>query len=135
MGAQFSAVVGLILGASLLAGASAAKPSLGENTRIAEGLITTAIAYEISNVCSDIGPRWLRGVSVLNGLKSYARELGYTDAEIDGFTDDPVEKARLEGIARERLVALGATPGDEASHCAVGRDEMAKGTAIGQLLR
>ncbi|NDV01684.1 DUF5333 domain-containing protein [Pseudoroseicyclus sp. CLL3-39] len=124
-----------MLGFSILAGASAAKPALGQVTQITEGLINTAIAYEISERCDSIGARWLRGVAVLNGLQNHARELGYTEDEIDAFTSNRAEKDRLEGIARARLVELGAQPGDEASHCAVGRAQIAAGTPVGQLLR
>ncbi|MGZ9810572.1 DUF5333 domain-containing protein [Pseudoroseicyclus sp. H15] len=135
MAVQFTSAAGMILGISLLAGASAAKPGLGEVPEITEGLINTAIAYEISEVCGDLSPRWLHGVAVLNGLQNYARELGYTKDEIDAFIDDRAEKARLEGIARERLAALGAIRGDEATHCTVGRAEIEKGSPIGALLR
>jgi len=61
--------------------------------------------------------------------------LGFSNAEISAYTDDRQEKDRLEAIARERLAAMGATPGDVASHCAVGKAEMAKASAIGTLLR
>ncbi|WP_373357006.1 DUF5333 domain-containing protein [Pseudoroseicyclus sp. CXY001] len=135
LGKPFAAATGLILGFSILAGASAAKPALGSVNEITDGLIDIAIAYEISEVCGPIDARLLRGISALNGLKSQASALGYTDEEIEAFVRDRGEKARLEALARERLAALGATRGDEESHCAVGRQQMAEGTAIGRLLR
>lgn len=118
-----------------MAGNLSAKPALRDQPQITEALISVGIAYEISQVCGEIDARILRGIGVLNGLKSTARQLGYTEAEIDAFTDSRTEQDRLEGIARARLEAMGARPGDAASHCAVGRAEMAKGSAIGRLLR
>jgi len=77
----------------------------------------------------------LRGLNYLNQLRSHARGLGYSNAQIDDFRKDKAEKDRLEAIARQRLANMGATPGDVASHCAVGRSEIAKESTIGYLLR
>jgi len=43
--------------------------------------------------------------------------------------------AVLAGSLAGGLAAMGATPGDVACHCAVGKAEMAKASAIGTLLR
>ncbi|MEY1555061.1 DUF5333 domain-containing protein [Yoonia sp. R2331] len=118
-----------------VAGASSAKPALKDVAYVREGIIAAGIAYEISEECGDISARLFRGLSFLNGLKSHARDLGYTEAEIDAYIDDKAEKNRLEGIARARLADLGAVPGNAQSHCTVGRAEIAKGSAIGRLLR
>ncbi len=118
-----------------VAGASSAKPALKDVAYVREGIIAAGIAYEISEECADISARLFRGLSFLNGLKSHARDLGYSEAEIDAYIDDKAEKNRLEGIARARLADLGAVPGNAQSHCTVGRAEIAKGSAIGRLLR
>lgn len=102
---------------------------------VREGIIDVGIAYEISERCDDLRPRIFAGLGFLNGLKDHARGLGYSNAEIDAYINDGAEKKRLEGIARERLAAMGATPGDAASHCTVGRAEIAAGSRIGSLLR
>lgn len=112
-----------------------AKPPLGQQTQITEGLINVAIAYEISEVCPSIKARLLAGIGRLNGLRGKARSLGYTNDEIDAFVGNDAEQDRLEGIARARLQALGARRGDVNAHCRVGRDQIAKRTAIGTLLR
>lgn len=114
---------------------AAAKPPLGQQKQITEGLINVAIAYEISEVCPSIKARLLAGIGRLNGLRSSARRLGYTNDEIEAFVDNNAEQDRLEGIARARLAALGAPRGDVDGHCKVGRDQIAKRTAIGTLLR
>ncbi|MFQ6549067.1 DUF5333 domain-containing protein [Aestuariibius sp. 2305UL40-4] len=120
---------------ALMAAPVAAKPPLKDVAEVREGIIAVGIAYEISERCDDIDARLFRGISYLNQLKSRARALGYSDAEIDAYTDDEAEKDRLEGIARARLAERGASRDDEAGHCRVGRDEIAANTAVGQLLR
>lgn len=127
----FAATLGVVMAAGNLS----AKPALRDVQHITEGLITVGIAYEISETCSSINARFFRGISYLNSLKSHARGLGYTDAEIDAYTDDKAEQNRLEGIARARLFNLGAISGQPETYCAVGRAQMDAGTAIGRLLR
>ena len=120
---------------TLAATAASAQQSLRNVSYVTEGLIAVGIAFELSEVCPDIDARTLRGLSYLNQLRSHAKGLGFTNDQIDEFRKDDVEKDRLEAIARQRLVNMGATPGDVASHCAVGRAEIAKESTIGYLLR
>ena len=115
--------------------AAPASADLGDEPRIVEPLIGIGIAYEISEVCPGIDARKIVGLTRLLGLKGTARDLGYSDREIDAFIDDDAEKDRLEAVARERLAALGATRGDVEAHCAVGRAQIAEGGYVGQLLR
>ncbi len=118
-----------------LGGMSSAKPALKDVAYVREGIIAAGIAYEISEQCGTVSARLFRGISFLNGLKSHARSLGYTEAEIDAYVNDKEEKNRLEAIARDRLSAMGAVNGQAQSYCTVGRSEIAKGSTIGQLLR
>ena len=118
-----------------LAGAASAKPALKDVAAVREGIIATDMAYEITQKCSSISPRYFRAIGYLNTLKSHATSLGYTDSEIDAYTDDKTEENRLKGIARSRLADLGAVEGDAASFCTVGRAEIAKNSVIGQLMR
>jgi len=119
----------------LVAAPAAANPPLAQQAEISEGLIAAAIAYEIGDKCDSLDARLLRGIAFLNGLRSRASDLGYSDAEIDAYMDDRAEKRRLEAVARQRLRDLGGVEGDWDSYCAVGRDQMAAGSQIGQLLR
>ncbi len=120
---------------ALMAQGVAAKPPLKDVAEVREGLIAVGMAYEISKRCDDLDARLLRGISYLNQLKARARDLGYSEREIEAYTDDEAEKDRLEGIARARLADLGAPRGDERGHCRVGEAQMAANTAVGQLLR
>ncbi len=109
-------------------------PPLGEVQVVTEGLIQTAMAYEIDRVCEELDGRRLQGIAFLWSLNSQARRLGYSREEIDAFIDNDAEKDRLEAVARERLRELGAVEGEPGTYCAVGRAEIAKGTQAGRLL-
>ncbi|MBB5722162.1 hypothetical protein FHS72_001786 [Loktanella ponticola] len=115
--------------------ASAQQQSLRDVGYVTEGLIAVGIAYEISEVCNSISARTLRGLGYLNQLSNHAKDLGFSSGQIDAYRKDKAEKERLESVARQRLVTMGATPGNAASHCAVGRAEIAKESTIGYLLR
>ena len=110
------------------------RPPLAEVEAITEGLIETAIAYEIDQVCEALEGRRLQGIALLWSLHSEARRLGYPQDEIQDFVDDDEEKDRLEAVARERLRDLGAVEGEAETYCAVGRAEIAKDSQIGRLL-
>ena len=115
--------------------ATSATADLRDETQITEGIIAVGIAYEVSQQCPSISPRRIRGINYLYALKGMASDLGYSDAEIEAFIDNKSEEKRLEGIARQRLAARGASAGSPESFCVIGREEMAKGSAIGRLLR
>lgn len=127
---RLALALGLALGTP-----AAALPPLGDVPAIRDGLIDVAIAYEISQVCPTIQARMLRGIGRLNGLKSTARQMGYSRDEVNAFVDDSHEKAQLETMARARLVSMGATRGDVQAHCLVGQREIARGSSVGSLLR
>lgn len=111
-----------------------ARPPLSEVEVVTEGLIDTAIAYEIDRVCEELDGRRVQGIAFLWSLHGEARALGYSHGEIEAFVDDDVEKDRLEGIARGRLREMGALEGQPATYCEVGRAEIARGSQIGRLL-
>lgn len=118
-----------------IGGYATAKPALKDVAQVRDGIIAVGMAYEISEKCGTIRARTIRGINYLYGLKQVARDLGYSDAEIDAYTDDASEKRRLEAMARAQLAEMGAVAGQEATYCAVGQAEIAKGSAVGRLLR
>lgn len=121
--------------ALVFATSAQARPPLAQVNEISEGLIAVGMALELSKKCPSVEARTLRGAFRLNGLRVRARELGYSKAEIDAYVGDKTEKARLERVARDRLAALGAEPGNVAGHCTVARQQIAARTAIGTLLK
>jgi hypothetical protein len=125
----------LVLGFAVFAGTTAANPDIGRVTFITEGLINTAIAYEIDRVCDSISGRRIDGINFLWSLKEHASELGFTDDEIRDYVENREEKDRLEAIARDRLRDMGAVEGQPETYCSVGRAEMAARSDIGRFLR
>ncbi|WP_273691599.1 DUF5333 domain-containing protein [Ketogulonicigenium vulgare] len=111
------------------------RPPLGQVPQVTEPLVVAAMVYEIDRVCGALNIRLLRGIGFLNGIKSTARSLGYSNAEIDAFVDDRTEKNRLEEVARSRLRERGAIPDQPETYCALGRAEISAGSEVGRLLR
>lgn len=131
----YLAAVAVLVGFVVVAGATAARAELRNERQITEGLIATAIAYEIGKRCDSLDARLVAGVNFLWSLRRQASDLGYSDAEIDAYVDDRAEQRRLEAIARDRLRSMGAIEGDWATYCAVGEAEIAADSRIGRLLR
>ncbi|MEM8538216.1 MAG: DUF5333 domain-containing protein [Pseudomonadota bacterium] len=127
----------IILGLYLVcAGAVAhAQTPLKDVAKIRDGIIFTGMAYELSEQCDSLRARLFRGINYLQSLRDHARDLGYSEAEIEAYINDDDEKDRLEAIARQQLALLGVVEGDEASYCAAGRAQIAANTRVGWLLR
>lgn len=126
-----------ILTAALLSLASPvlAREPLGEDPHIVNSLMSGRVADVIRNECSSISAKMFVVMGKLNELETYARGKGYTEAEVKAFLKDKSEKDRIKAMATDYLVKAGAVPGDAESYCKVGRDEIAKGTLAGSLLR
>ena len=102
---------------------------------ISEGLIQFAIARHIHNRCDEISARRIRALAYINALISQAEDLGYSRDEIRAYVNSEAEQDRVRALADERLATRGASPTQMAGYCTVGREEIAAGTEIGQLLR
>jgi len=98
-------------------------------------LLQGFIADKIADTCPAMEPRKLRALGELNKLRDYALKKGYTSAEVRAFVTSKTEKARGKREAAEWLKKAGAREGDVAAHCKVGRDEIARGSLVGYLLR
>lgn len=121
--------------AGMAATSASALGPLKDVAHVREGIITAGMALKIDEECSSVSVRLIRGMNFLEGLKSHAEGLGYTDAQIDAYLDDKAEENRLRAIAASRLASLGVVDGDAASYCSVGRAQIAEGTQLGRLLR
>ena len=132
---QHKTLTALALSAILAGMPAAAQTPLKDVAHVRDGIIHVGMAYEISEKCGEISARLFRGLGFLNSLKSHARGLGYSEADIDAYVNDEAEKDRLEAIARAQLAELGVIEGDEGSYCAVGRAQIAANTRVGWLLR
>ncbi len=130
----------MTLMATLLLGLSAgpltaSAQSLAQEEAINSGLFTVAVANKIRKRCDSIAPRMFRAIGYLENLKTQARQLGYSDAEIDAYVNDPTEKDKMDDRRDAYIRANGADPDDGPSMCALGYREITKQSQIGKLLR
>lgn len=123
----------VILG--LNAGSAHALQPLHENPTVVDGFYAIGLADEVRKNCSSIAPRMLRAYNYLMALQKYAKDAGYTDAQIDELVDNKAEKEALRTKIRADLAARGASPENPEGYCTVGLEEIAKDTAAGRLLR
>lgn len=124
----------LALIGALLATPAAALESLSREKYINDRLIAARIADRIRRTCPSIDGRILYAYGEARKLKTYARNKGYSNAQIDAFLDSKDDKTRIYAVAEDYLKRKGAKPGDPQSFCAIGRQEIANKTIIGSLL-
>lgn len=126
----------LVLAVILAPGQRAeAKPPLAEVAEIDDGLMAIAIADEIRKRCDGISARMIRALREVNALKSRAEDLGYSEEEIEDYVTSKSEKRRMRSKAEAWLADRGVPKGDAVALCQFGRDEIARASPIGRLLR
>ena len=108
---------------------------LRDDDRIHQGLIVIAVGRHIHNVCPDISARLVPALTYAEGLVAHARSLGFSRSEVNAYIDDSAEQDRYRAIAAQYFAQQGGDMADAQSVCAVGRDEITAGSAIGRLLR
>lgn len=108
---------------------------INEEPVIVDTLLQGFIGDAIDDNCSTIEARKLRALNELTKLRDYALKQGYSSQQVRDFVTSKAEKAKGKAIAAERLKERGAEPGNEAAYCAIGEEEIAKDSLIGQLLR
>lgn len=119
----------------MTAGAVLAKPHLRDVPEIDGLLVEVRIADKIRKKCDSISARLLRANSLVYGLKSKARDMGYSDEEIDAYIDSDADHDRQRALRDEYMFARGVDKNDRETYCALGRAEIEKGGQIGALLR
>lgn len=112
-----------------------ALPPLHENPTVVNGFYAIGLADEVRKNCNRIAPRWLTAYNYLMSLESYAKRVGYSDAQIEELTDNKAEKEKLRAKIRADLAQRGASPQNPEGYCTVGLEEIAKGSDAGKLLR
>lgn len=116
------------------AGAASAK-ALRDEPSIDGPMLGVAIAIEISDQCSSIDARKLKGLNFLWGLKTAAKELGYSDDDIKAYVDSDAEKSRMRALGEAYVRNAGLNPTSGADLCTLGQQEIAAKSLIGSLLR
>ncbi len=134
MSKNIGAVLALLTGMTVAMPVHAKIP-LRDVAEIDNHLMSIAIADEIRKECDDISARMIKALSVLQGLKSRARALGYSNDEIDDYVTSEAEKNRMRKKAEAWLSARGVDGYDRSQLCAFGRDQIRAGGQIGELLR
>ncbi|MDB5657816.1 MAG: hypothetical protein JWS10_431 [Cypionkella sp.] len=125
----------LTLVAVLAASPALALEPLNKEVHINASLVAGQVGDTIRKTCPSISAKMFTVLGKLNALEDYARDKGYTEAEVKAFLKDKTEKKRIKTLAKEYLTKAGAVEGDAESYCKVGRDEIDKGTLAGSLLR
>ncbi len=132
---RFPIILAATLFAANLPAMAEGKVPLAEEGHINEQLVAGAAGDILRQTCPTLSARILVVFRKLRALESYARAEGYTEAEVKVFLKDKAQKARVKARANDYLAAAGAVAGDVESYCRVGRDEIAKGSLVGLLLR
>lgn len=112
-----------------------AQTPLNQERHINDSLIAGQVGDTIRKTCPSISAKMFTVLAALNDLEDYARDKGYTEAEVKAFLKDKTEKARIKAAAKAYLAKAGAVEGDAESYCVAGRAEIEKGTLAGSLLR
>lgn len=120
---------------SLAATPALALEPINTEAHIHDTLLQGFIGDAIDDNCDTISARKMRALSELLALKDYALAKGYTKDEVKAFVTDKAEKAKGKAEAAAWLKKKGAVPGKAEAYCAIGEEEIAKGSLIGQLLR
>jgi len=118
-----------------VAAPAAALQPLHEDQRVLNGFYAIGLADEVRKNCDSIEPKLITAWSYLKSLERYAKKAGYSSDDIKALQDNKAEKEKLRTKIRADLAERGATPENPEGYCTVGREEIAKGSAAGRLLR
>ncbi|WP_294926967.1 DUF5333 domain-containing protein [uncultured Paracoccus sp.] len=113
---------------------AAALEPLSQEKYINDRLIAARIADRIRRECPGYNARMVYAWNQARALKSYARNKGYSEAQIDTFLDSKEDKRRIYAVAEDYLTRQGAREGDPQSFCRVGQQEFANNSYIATFL-
>ena len=108
---------------------------INEEPVIRDKLLQGFIGDAIADNCPTMKARTMKALGELNNLRDYALKQGYEAGVVREFVTSKEEKAKFKAEAAEWLKAKGAEPGKPEAYCAIGEEEIAKGTLAGSLLR
>lgn len=112
-----------------------ALPPLHEDRRVRASFYAAGMADIIRNNCTELSGRDLRGLRYALALRSYAFDKGYSKDDVDTLLKNEEQAEILRQQIVRDLGRRGATPGNEAAYCTVGREEIERNTLTGRLLR
>ena len=108
---------------------------LHQEPTVVSNFYNIGLADEVRKNCETIDARIIRAYRYIKSIERYARDAGYSNTEIDEFVDNKAEKEKLRTRVRADLAKRGASAKTPEGYCTVGREEIAKGSAAGRLLR
>lgn len=132
---KFVKKLGILAVVVLVSTPVAALEPLHQNRTVVSGFYAMGLADLVRRNCDEISPRYLRAYNYLKALEKYALDAGYTPAQIEELTDNREEKQKLRARIEADLAKRGATAETPQGYCTVGREEIAKNSAAGRLLR
>ncbi|WP_108484617.1 DUF5333 domain-containing protein [Oceaniglobus ichthyenteri] len=115
--------------------AAQALPPINKEPQVYAMFYALGLADEVRKNCPTISPRMIRAFTYLKSIESYARKVGYTETQIRDLAENKAEKEKLRAIIRADLAKRGAKSGSPEGFCQVGREEIAKNSASGRLLK
>lgn len=127
-------VCALVTGMAAPMAALAAPVDLAASAHVTERLVAARVGDVLRKSCPTASVRWIKVWNEVESLKAWARERGHTHTSVSAFLDDRAQKDRIYGLANAHLRAAGYT-GSAASACDVARNEVARSTLAGGLLR
>jgi hypothetical protein len=132
---RFAFISAVLVAGQLVAGQAFALAPLASVSKINTGLRDLMIADQLRIACPTLSARMIKGWSFARSLESDARAMGYSKEEIADFVESKADRRRIEGNAAAYMKANGVISGQTETYCALGREEIAKASQIGALLR
>lgn len=132
---RFVKKLGILAVVVLVSTPAVALEPLHQNRTVVSGFYAMGLADLVRRNCDDISPRYLRAYNYLKALEKFALDAGYTPAQIEELTDNREEKQKLRARIEDDLAKRGASAETPQGYCTVGREEIAKNSAAGRLLR
>lgn len=121
--------------ALLASPAFAEDPRIAADAHVTEVLTAVRLGDVVRKTCPSIKVRWLAVYAQMEALKAHARAQGYAEADVKSFLSDKGQKARIAALAEAELAKAGAKANDPETYCVIGRDQIARQTLAGQLIR
>lgn len=117
------------------AGQAEAKPPLRDVAAIDDALYQVALANLVRKRCETIDGRVFKGIALLRDLNRQARDMGYSQSEIDAYTESDAEKDRMKARAAAMFAERGIDPDNPDDLCRYGQEEIAANSPVGALLK
>lgn len=132
---KYTKAIATVLFLSATAAPAMALEPINQEKHINSVLLSGFIGDKIADNCPTIAARKVRALNELLKLRDYALAKGYSAQVVKAFVENKEEKARGRAQADAWLKKAGAVQGQPQTYCKVGKDEIARGSLIGKLLR